>query len=272
MRCAWQEFLSVLPLWMRQDVDRQGSGTLQELRLRRGQVPELVCAEGFKRLDREVESDDLTFVVNAASRYSPWSASTAAQGYITAPGGHRIGLCGDAVIHDGKLSGIREVRSLCLRVARDFPGIADGIAPTGSVLVIGPPGAGKTTLLRDLIRSRSATASVAVVDERGELFPGGFATGQRTDILTGCGKAEGTDTVLRTMGPGCIAVDEITSEADCEALLKAGWCGVELLATAHAGSKKDLETRPIYAKLLHCRLFDTLVILQRDKSWRTERM
>jgi stage III sporulation protein AA len=113
-----------------------------------------------------------------------------------------------------------------------------------------------------------------VVDERGELFPdaGGFVTGPRTDVLRGCSKKEGIEILLRTMGPGAIAVDEITSEQDCIELLRAGWCGVDLLATAHAASKTDLHARPIYRALVKNELFDHLVILQSDKSCITERM
>ena len=194
---------------------------------------------------------------------------------ITAPGGHRIGLCGQAVVQNSELTGLRQVSSLCIRVARDFPGIAQRLPYTGgSILILGKPGSGKTTLLRDLIRQRSDTGkgSVAVVDERGELFPTGFATGFRTDILTGCGKGKGIDILLRTMSPTTVAVDEITSEHDCEALLKAGWCGVDLLATAHASSKEDLYARPVYRPLVNSRLFNTLVVLQPDKSFKAERM
>lgn len=277
MRCAWKEFLSILPNWMRAEVDELGRGDLQELRLRLGLPPELVRAGSPVRLSREVTSEDLSFVVNTASRYSPWSASTAAQGYITAPGGHRIGLCGEAVIQAGQMTGMRNVTSLCLRVARDFPDIARKLqSATGSILILGRPGSGKTTLLRDLIRQRSAIGcgSVAVVDERGELFPQrcGFQQGSRTDVLTGCGKQHGIEILVRTMGPSTIAVDEITSERDCEALIKAGWCGVKLLATAHAASKEDLFNRTIYQPLVKSRIFDTLVILQSDKSWKAERM
>ena len=90
--------------------------------------------------------------------------------------------------------------------------------------------------------------------------------------MVGCGKKEGLDIVLRTMGPETIAVDEITSEADCRGLLHAAWCGVSLIATAHAASKTDLYSRSVYRPLLDARIFDMLVILQKDKSWRVERM
>ena len=280
MKCQWTEFISLLPIRMRAQVDKLGSNTLQELRLRMGTEPELVTQIGSQWLEDTVTADDLSFIVNAASRYSPWSAATIRRGYITAPGGHRIGLCGDAVMQAGEMGGIRNPISLCMRVARDFPGIAAGADKyTGSVLIIGCPSSGKTTLLRDLIRRRSnkGPGSVAVVDERGELFPTKeqrhcFETGRRTDVMTGCGKEQGIDALLRTMGPGCIAVDEITAEADCRALMNAGWSGVTILATAHAKSVSDLRSRPIYRPIINSGLFDTLLVMQPDKSWREERM
>lgn len=273
MRCAWDALLRILPPPLRQEVDRLGRDSLQELRLRLGGRIQLVCAEGARYLDLTATDQDLSFLVNAASRYSPWAAATAAKGYITAPGGHRIGLCGEAVVKDGIVTGIRSVTSLCVRVARDFPGIAARAAGlSGNLLILGPPGSGKTTLLRDLIRQISQRETVAVVDERGELFPSGFDTGGRTDILTGCGKAQGVEMVLRTMGPACIAVDEITAKEDCTALTEAGWCGVRLLATAHAASRTDLEKRSVYRPLWEARLFHTALILGSDKSWHAERM
>lgn len=276
MKCAWKELLAILPPWCRGEVDTLGRDTLQELRLRLDLPPELIRSNGSVKLRRIVKTEDLSYIVNTASRYSPWSAATAAQGYITAPGGHRIGLCGQAVVQEGNMTGLRQITSLCIRIARDLPGIAGKLQCGGSVLIIGKPGSGKTTLLRDLIRQRSdsGTGSIAVVDERGELFPVGtdFSPGSRTDILSGCAKEQGIDALLRTMGPATIAVDEITSEKDCEALIKAGWCGVALLATAHASCKEDLYARAVYKPLVKSRIFDTLVILRPDKSWKAERM
>ena len=275
MKCAWKELLAILPPWCRPEADRLGRDTLQELRLRLNLPPELVRSNGAVKLNRNICNEDLSYIVNSASRYSPWSAATAAQGYITAPGGHRIGLCGQAVMQGSDMTGLRQITSLCIRIARDFPGIAHNLnCRTGSVLIIGKPGSGKTTLLRDLIRQRSdgGEGSIAVVDERGELFPPGLLIGCRTDIMTGCTKVQGMEILLRTMSPATIAIDEITSERDCEALIKAGWCGVSLLATAHASSKEDLYNRPVYKPLVRSHIFDTLVILHSDKSWKVERM
>lgn len=273
MKCAWKELLSILPHSMRPEVDKYQS-SLQELRLRLDRPPELITQSGNRWLPVNVTQQDLNFVIHTASKYSPWAAATAAKGYITAAGGHRIGMCGDVVIKEDKSAGIRTLTSLCIRVARDFEGIASRAADIkGNILIIGPPGRGKTTLLRDLIRQISNSGScVAVVDERGELFPQGFQQGRRTDVLTGCSKAQGLDMALRTMGPECIAVDEITADSDCSALLECAWCGVRLLATAHAENVRDLHSRPVYKALWNTGIFESVLILRRDKSWYTERM
>lgn len=273
MMCAWNQLLGILPDWLAAETDKYGKTELQELRLRLGQVPELVLRGRSFWLDRIISRDDLNFVINTASRYSPWASGTISEGFLTAVGGHRIGICGDAVVKNGIMNGIRQVRSLCIRVARDFPGLAGSAAKLyGSTLLIGPPGSGKTTLLRDMARTMAQHETVCVVDERGELFPEGIQRGRRMDVLTGCTKAEGIYMMLRTMGPCCIAVDEITSEADCDALIRAGWCGVRLLATAHAASVSELHHRPVYQSLVSCKLFDHVLVLDREKSWREDKV
>lgn len=279
MRCAWQTFIHLIPVWMRQEVDKYKE-TLQELRIRLNMQPEIITQGWTGWIERPASAEDLRFCINMASRYSPWATTSVAEGYITCAGGHRIGLCGESVSMDKHMKGIASPTSLCIRVARDFPGIAANIgAIDSSVLIIGSPGSGKTTLLRDLIRniSNNVAGCITVVDERGELFPffqnlPCFPMGKRTDVLTGCKKSYGIEMVLRTMGPKTIAVDEITAEEDCKALIHAGWCGVNLIATAHASNRNDLINRPVYKPILNTGLFDRLITLQSDKSWREERL
>lgn len=270
MICPWNELLSILPQWLRGQL-APWEADLQEIRMRLGQPVELMLGQGNRWLDSIVSQDDLNFCINTASRYSPWSASTSAQGYITAPGGHRLGLCGEAVVKDGHLAGMRNIHSICIRVARDFPGLARRIRFRGqAMLILGAPGWGKTTMLRDIARVMAETETVVVVDERQELFPPGFPVGKRMDILYGCPKQKGIEITLRTMGPDCIAVDEITAREDCQALLHASGCGVRLIATAHAAGMSDFRRRDVYAPLRESHLFDTFLILDRDKSFHLE--
>ena len=274
MTCAWQPLLNIMPPLLRADVDRFGRDELLELRLRIGMQPEMVMQDGSKYLSGLVTQDVLQFVINAACRYSPWTATTSADGYITTRGGHRIGLCGEVTLRNGTMADVKRITSLCIRVARDFPGIGKRAAMTGSLLILGRPSSGKTTLLRDLIRIRSdgGEGSVAVVDERGELFPQGIDRGIRVDVLRGCRKAQGLQQLLRTMGPGCIALDEITEPEDCLGLIQAAGCGVTLLATAHAGSEEDFLTREVYRPLVERNIFSRVLMLHPDKHFTVERI
>lgn len=276
MKCAWDMLLSILPMSIRETVDRLGRESLQEIRLRLGGNVILVRRNGNITLPMMVSREQLDYVINAASRYSPWSASTMTEGYLTVSGGHRIGVCGETVVKNGQVTAFRRVRSLCIRVARDMEGVSETMSvPTQSTLILGPPGSGKTTLLRDLIRriSDKQQGSIAVVDERGELFPENvsFATGKSTDVLTGCPKPQGLLMVLKTMGPVWIAVDEVTAQADCDALREAAWCGVKLLATVHAADRGDLSRGKVYEPLVSAGIFQNFIILQQDKSFRLER-
>lgn len=278
MKCAWDALISVIPVWMRDTVDKQGRDELQELRLRINKPPLLILNNKYVTMNRFVTKEDLRFCINIVTNYSPWSVSSGINGYYTAPGGHRIGICGTITLSNGQPSVIQDVTSLCIRVSRDFPGITkDIIDLKGSVLIIGAPSCGKTTFLRDFARQLSDKNCVSVIDEKQEIFPqyNGdycFDTGVNTDVLYGCSKEIGVNLALRNLNPNVIVVDEITAKDDCNALLHAGWCGVDLVATAHASSRKDLFCRTVYQPIVQSGIFQHLIVLKPDKSWYLERM
>ena len=261
MMCAWKQLLSVLPPRLRPEVDRLGKNALQELRLRLGMPPELVLSGESRWLGCCVSREDLNYCINAASRYSPWAAATTAQGYLTAPGGHRIGLCGEVVCKDGIVTGIREISSLCIRVARDFPGIAKRAADApGSILILGAPGWGKTTLLRDLIRQIGEKQCVSVVDERGELFPpeGPLPPLER---IGGGDKARAVQMALRTLAPQVILLDELGSLEETMALEQGFFSGADFIASIHAPDAAQARCRPQVQALLQRGMLRQLVIL-----------
>ena len=227
----------------------------------------------------QVSQSDLRSVLELATRSSfQIAAQQLRQGFYTLRGGHRIGVSGSFVSGDGAVTALRELSSLSVRVARAYPGIADGLREElvqngtfESTLILSPPGMGKTTLLRELIRllSDDFHLRVALADERSEvaaLWKGEpqFDVGRCTDILDGCSKAQGMLMLLRSMNPNVLAVDEITAPADLDAVAMAANCGVPVLATAHGGDVEELRQRPIYRPIWTQKLFRWVILIRRE--------
>lgn len=203
------------------------------------------------------------------------------QGYITLPGGHRVGLVGECVVRHGRLLRIRNVTGINIRIAREIRGIARLVLPhlwhNGRymrTLVVSPPKAGKTTLLRDLVRGISDGdhcgygAKVGLVDERNEVagcYRGvpQLQIGVQTDVLASCPKIEGIYLMLRTMGPEVVAVDELGHAGEADAIRDLLYAGVSVLATAHADSIEELRQRSMLSRLLRHGGFQRILLLSR---------
>lgn len=189
------------------------------------------------------------------------------QGFVRLGENCRVGVCGSAVVEQGRVQSIKEVTSLVYRIPRQVPGCADrlfleGVSIEGGVLIAGPPSSGKTTFLRDLARSVSVgkfgpSRRVAVVDERGEL--GGYDLGPNADLLRGYPKSVGLDVAVRMLSPEVIVCDEL-SEHDLGAIRGAAASGAALVASVH-GEAGELFCRPLCRKLLKLGIFHTAVCL-----------
>ena len=158
-----RQALRICPLGLRQAIDRlPDAGAMEELRLRCGQPPACRIAGKEHALPlAPVTPELLRGILEQATQRSAYSMQEMTRcGFVTLPGGHRLGICGTAVVQNGTITALREPSSLNLRIARQPDGIADRLrdalwARPQSVLLCGAPGSGKTTLLRDLIRQLS---------------------------------------------------------------------------------------------------------------------
>ena len=67
--------------------------------------------------------------------------------------------------------------------------------------------------------------------------------------------------LIRSMAPEVVAVDEIGSKEDLDALRYVMNCGCRILATVHGTSMEDIEKKPGLGEFLRERRFERYVVL-----------
>ena len=283
-----EEIYKVLPISMLEKIKKIGSTTnITEIRLRVGRNILLVTSDVEVEVDYIVNLKDMLDILVKVSKNSIYAIQNEINnGFVVINGGHRIGICGEVVIENGKIKNIKNINSMNIRVARQLIGVADKVMPyivnNGNVqntIIISPPGCGKTTILRDIVRQISSGVkildfkgkNVGLVDERGEIAAVSLGipnldVGLRTDIMSNVPKSIGMQMLVRSMGIDVIATDEIGGKEDFEAIKYANSSGVNLVFTMHGNDISDVYKKEEIKKLLNDGIFSVAIILSRKNG------
>ena len=243
----------------------------------------------YSELNLKTDANEINDVFIRLCGYSVHSCTEAInRGYVTLAGGHRAGIAGTAVTENGRITAVRDICCINLRIAREIKGAADELygrffmSGLSSLIVAGPPSSGKTTILRDLARQLSGAErgrmyKTFVCDERCEIGAGISGIPQNDlgincDLISCYPKEEGVLIGLRSFSPDIIICDEIASEAEVSAVETGLNSGVNFALSIHAKNERELRTKPILRRLLMSGAFNNVVLLSAFKVGKTERI
>jgi len=253
------DLLSALPERIRSVTSTIDTKELLELRLRCGGILSAVykdntyCVTKNGGLSKSPDSAiivtdrDIKRAMELITKFSMYAYENEIKnGYITLPGGHRVGICGNAELSSYKISHLKSIQALNFRFSREIIGCSDKYMKTiysdkniNNTVIVSPPMYGKTTLLRDIARNLSLLGKrVSIVDERYEIASvtngiSPFNLGLGCDILSGVSKSEGMLFMLRSMSPDVIITDEIGTSSDYEAIREIKKRGVSVITSLH---------------------------------------
>ncbi|MCR5792867.1 MAG: stage III sporulation protein AA [Lachnospiraceae bacterium] len=294
-----EQILRILPKGIRKAMENANpeSDKLEEIRLRierpvsilyEGQRWMLSKETGLTKESKKalyVKESDLNECIEYVCNYSMYAYEEELKhGFVTIQGGHRIGVAGKIVSEGNKVLYIKNISFLNIRVAHEVFGCGEKVFPHlwekhhfQNTMIVSEPGAGKTTLLRDLIRLLSdgngayTEQEVSLVDERSEVaacYRGvpQNDVGRHTDVMDNCPKAIGMNMMLRSMKPQVLAVDEIGSQSDVEAIKTALHSGVKILMSAHGEDIERFLSKEYVRELGKENAFERIILIEKKRE------
>lgn len=266
------------------DLDEHQAERLYEIRLKAEQPVVLVFSDEKQfvtdsgRLTRFYNSCvlglsdyELKQIFQRMCNYSVYSMiDNICNGFITVENGCRVGVYGTAVVENGKVVSVRNIKGLNIRLAGDFVDISAEVYKLfenskPNILICGPPSSGKTTLLKDLCRNLSDKFNykISLIDERAEFE--NYYLGFNTDVLTGYPRSVGIIQSVRTLSPEIVVFDELGTSEEVDAVLDGMNSGVSFVMSVHCDNKIELKKKKQIKKLTEIKIIDYFVFLK-DKA------
>lgn len=239
---------AVVPPWIAASVDGRDLDELEEIELDLGRPPRLHFRDRSEAVTArgEVSRQDLHYVLGRVTRFRE---------------DNRTGI--DRTLH--RIACIRdryhEIVGFTFRVGRAVAHAAESLRDLletrGSILVVGRPGAGKTTVLRSAaaILSDPLRRRVVIVDTSNEIGGDGqiphpaIGNARRMQIPLSDpsrppdGGVRQAAVILQAVVNHCadtIIVDELGFAADARIARTIARRGIQLIATAHGASLRDI--------------------------------
>lgn len=252
---------------------------INEIRIKKDAFIYLIADSKNVKTDIYVSDSSIDEIFQSLCHGSVYAhIETIKDGYISVGQGIRAGVCGSAVLEGKTIVGIKDVSSINIRIPQKIDGASSYIynllektSFQKSILLYSPPGIGKTSILRDLViklGNQKSPIRFAVIDSREEIITP-YSQNANCDAYISYPKGLAIEQATKSMTPQLIICDEISSEQEANAILKASHSGVKLIATTHASRYEELDVKSIIKPLINSGIFDYFIGVERKYGEKT---
>ena len=133
--------------------EEEKNKAVEEIRLRTDKPIQIKFNKFEKILEKKVTKEEILRTIQYVCDNSIYAyQNQICEGFITVRGGHRIGITGDCIIENGRVSNINYISSLNFRVAKEIKGASNKLLKyvldnenntVYTTLIVSPPGVRK---------------------------------------------------------------------------------------------------------------------------------